>query len=513
MNMGEKKPVMRRAWRERIWIWTVALALGPALSSCTGRRATPADTLIVALGAQPSTLDPRFATDADGMRIGGLIFESLTRVGDGFQAKGQAAERWTYKDKLYTFYLRPDLRFHNGRAVTPDDIDFSFTIFRADSSPFASSLKIIKSAVTTQEGGRLVTRIRVNHFSDKFLISDLPAVKILPRREVTALGRDFSQALIGTGPYRFGKVDLNEIRLESVRAAIPHLVFKVIRDDFTRYQKLLKGEVDLAQAEIAAERVADFEKRPDRFQVFRYPGLTTSYILINFKDPVLARKSARLALAHSLQRDEIIRFKMNGLAREATSILTPENPYFDHALVNPSFDPDGARRVIRSLGLDGKRLILKTSNSPQAIDNGKVLANQLSRCGLDIDLQSYEWGTFYADVRKGNFQLATMRWVGTVDPDIYQLAFHSREVPPGRNRGSYINPKLDLLLDEGSREENRGRRMRVFRRVQEIVQNDLAILPLWYDEQVAIAGKNVLNFHPSLSSDFLPLAAVRKTEH
>jgi peptide/nickel transport system substrate-binding protein len=140
-----------------------------------------------------------------------------------------------------------------------------------------------------------------------------------------------------------------------------------------------------------------------------------------------------------------------------------------------------------------------------------VIANQLNRSGLNVQLQSYEWATFYDDVKKGNFQLATMKWVGTVDPDIYRMAFHSKEVPPGRNRGSYQNPKLDKLMDEGTT-AGREKRKKIYDEVQKIVLEDLAIIPLWYDQQVAVASKSVAGYQPEPSSDFQPFLNVSKVK-
>ena len=132
------------------------------------------------------------------------------------------------------------------------------------------------------------------------------------------------------------------------------------------------------------------------------------------------------------------------------------------------------------------------------------------RTGLTVQIQSYEWGTFYADVKKGNFQLATMRWVGTVDPDIYRMAFHSREKPPGRNRGSYANARLDQLLEEGTREEDVAKRKKIFLEVQKIVQDDLAIIPLWYDRQIAVAKKSVKDYQPDQTGEYYPLLTAYK---
>ena len=235
-----------------------------------------------------------------------------------------------------------------------------------------------------------------------------------------------------------------------------------------------------------------------------------SYILLNLRDPVLQKLEVRQALARSIQRDELIKYKFYDQATEATSILTPNHSYFNSQLVNLPYDLDWARSTIRSLGLENHQLTLKTSNSPQAVENGKVLAYQMKRSGLAMQVQSYEWGTFYSDVKKGSFQLATMRWVGTVDPDIYRLAFHSTEKPPGRNRGSYQNLRLDRLLAEGTRAEDVLVRKKIFLEVQKIVQDDLAIIPLWYDRQIAVARKVVKDYQPDQTGEYYPLLKAYK---
>lgn len=481
--------------------------------SCTGGHKTPPDTLVVGLGSAPSTLDPRFATDANGMRIGGLIFNSLVRAGSDFKPVAEAAEKWTFKDRAFIFDLRKDLKFHNGRAVMPDDVLFSFEQFRTQSSPFASVLGLIQDVKAEQAAdGHIVVTLKVKNYSDKFLLSDLPAVRILPKEETLKAGPDFAKVLIGTGGYKFVGADMTTITLEGVTAKTKNLIFKVIRDDFTRFQKMLRGEVDIVQADMPTDKVEEFEKRKDEFQVLRYPGLTMTYILLNFKDPLLKSKEIRQALAQTLQRQDIITHKLRGLGVEATSLLTPNNPYFNSELSNPAYDISAAKKAVDKLGLTGKKITLKTSNQPQAVDNGKVLAHQMSASGLNIELQSYEWATFYDDVKKGNFQMATMKWVGTIDPDLYRIAFHTKETPPGRNRGSYSNAQLDVLLEKSASTDSPEQRKKIIHEVQKIVQDDLVMIPLWYDQQVAVARKNIQDYHPVQSGEFHPFLDVRKTE-
>ncbi len=489
---------------------TLLIFIGMA-SACTRSFQPPKNTLVAALASQPATLDPRFATDAAGTRIGDLIFSGFVRIGNDFQVEPDAAESWSFKNKTYTFYLRPDLRFHNGRALTREDLLYTWDFYRSPASPFATGLKNVKSVDVKEENGRWRVDIELHQQTDKFLIGDLPVVKILPKDEVEKAGADFSQVLIGTGPFRFVRQNLNEIRLQSVNAKIDHLVFKIVRDDFTRYQKMLKGELDIAQNELPPERIAEFQKHPDRFKIYTYPGLNMTYLLINLRDPVLKRKNVRLAFAQTINREEIIRYKLHGFASPATSILTPNNYYHNSAIRNPPLNREAARRLIEEAKATGHQLILKTANTPAAIDIGRVLANQLGESGVRIKHESYEWATYYDDVKKGNFQLATMKWVGIVDPDIYRAAFHSDEMPPGRNRGGYVNPKVDRLLDLGLNEPDRVKRKRLFDEVQAIVHSDLVIIPLWYDVQVAVVRSTVTGYEPVMTSDYWPFTKLSKS--
>lgn len=489
----------------RLWLVCFFVIIG-----CTGRRNPAPNELIVAIAAEPATLDPRYATDANGMRISSLIFNGLVRIGDNFQPLPEAALKWVQKGSSFRFYLDPDLRFHNGRPVGVEDVEFSFAQFLNPKSPFASSIQGIKKVGVSQKNGQIQVDIDFQGTVDRFMLSELPAIRLLPKKEMESLGDDFRKHLIGTGPFRFAGTDFNEIRLQAVTAKTPKLTFKIVRDDQTRFQKIIKGEVDVAQAELPPEKIQQIVKLNKGLTVIAYPGLTTTYILINFKDPLLAQKGVRQALAQAINRSELIEHKMFRMAQEATSILTPNNPYFLEGLKNPPFDPLASESLITNLNHTGRSLTLKTSNSPLAIENGRVLAHQMSASGLRINLQSFEWGTFYDDVKKGNFQLATMRWVGTVDPDLYRLAFHSKETPPGRNRGSFANPNLDRLLDQTTTVKDFKSRQSLFNQIQKIVHEDLAIIPLWYDQQVTVLRPAVKGYKPSPSSDFWPLVEVYK---
>jgi peptide/nickel transport system substrate-binding protein len=486
-------------------------ASGMSLVSCQKHDAPLEQEVRVAISSLPSTLDPRFATDAYGMRIVSLLFSSFVRLGPDLKIEGDAAESWSYKDLTYQFRLRPNLSFSNGRKVTAEDIHFTFDTFRSEKNPFHSSLQQIKDIKVQESGNRLVVQIQLSRYSAKLLTSDLPIVRILPKKEILNSEEDFRKNLYGTGSYTFIESTQNTIRLKLRenhpyrQAHIPLVTFKVIRDDLTRFQKLLRGEVDLAQNEITPSKVKTFRYLPKKFQVYSFPGLSMNYLLVNLKTPLLSSRQRRQAIFESLNRKEIVEYKLEALGEVATSILSPTNPGFNRSLVVPDYSLEKARLLIQSSGLKGKSITLKTSNSQSAIDKGRVMAYQLQKAGLDVKIESYEWGTFYGDISRGNFELASLRWVGAFDPDIYRIALHSKEVPPGRNRGHYSRQQFDELVEKGLNIRNEEKRRQHYMKVQRMIYEDLPILPLWYDNQVAIVSRRIKGFTPSKNGDYSPL--------
>ncbi|NCN41379.1 ABC transporter substrate-binding protein [bacterium] len=485
-----------------------------ALSGCTKKGPDSSTALRVALSSAPATLDPRKATDATGMRLCNLLFQSLVRVDSDLNVVGDAASDWSYKDKVYTFQLKSGLQFHNGRPLTKEDLLFSFEEFKSSLSPFSSAFAPIQSVEVVEKDGGFVVQVKVDQYSAKFLSSDLPVLKLLPKKETLEMKDNFGDRPIGSGPLKIESVEVQNIRLKRVEKLpegsklFENFVFKVIKDDFTRSQKLLKGELDLAIAELPPDMVKRLEKEhSDQLKVYTYPGLSMTYILLNLKDKILSDQKVRKAIGQAIDRDQVIEYKLQGLGQAATSLLTPNNPFFNKDLVNAKHSPEEAGKVLKTLGT----LSFKTSSNPMAVDHGKVLANQLEKSGLKVNLQSFEWGTFYNDVKTGNFQMATMKWVGAFDPDIYRIAFHSDELPPGRNRSHYQNKKLDSLLESAFRIEDLERRKRAYLEIQRIIFEDDVIIPLWYETQAAILDKNLDGFEPSALSDYFGILKISKT--
>ncbi len=483
---------------------------------CTRKPQSSPDTLVFAISDSPKTLDPRFSLDANGQRINGLIFNGLVRVGPDLQLTGDLAKTWEYKNNTYTFILYSNLSFSDGSPVTAEDILYTFQVYQGEKSPFKSTLSSIKSVTVDFDKLEPTVTLKVDKFAAP-LLTDLTLVKILPKKIVEKLKDDFNRSLVGTGSFTFVSQSANEIVLRArenhprLQPKVKNLIFKIIQDDNTRFMQTVKGNIDIVQTGIPLSKVKYLEEKSSNFMVYKYIGPSMNYMLLNFKDDLIKHKALREALNLAINRDEIIKYKLEGFGLSATSIMPPNSPFFNPDLKPAAYNPTESERILKKENLYGLPLLFKTSNNQETVEIAKVIAAQLEKVGFKVKLQSYEWGTFFDDINKGNFQVSMMRWVGITDPDIYRVAFHSEELPPRkRNRGSYVNKTLDRLLVNGIGISDTQKRIQHYKMIQDIVYKDLAIIPLWYNTQISIVNKRVKNYSPALNGDFTPALYVEK---
>jgi peptide/nickel transport system substrate-binding protein len=137
-----------------------------------------------------------------------------------------------------------------------------------------------------------------------------------------------------------------------------------------------------------------------------------------------------------------------------------------------------------------------------------VLQQQLRQVGIALDIRSYEFATFYADIVKGVFQLYSLRWVGgsNQDPDIFENVFATASFAPKRaNRGYYSNPEADRLIASGRQSIDQGQRAEEYRQLQKILNRDLPYIHLWWADNVVVHSRRLMNIHlsPAGNYDFL----------
>ncbi len=502
-------------------LWTffvaavLALALLPGCGQGTG--AAPRDTLTLALDSNPTTLDPRLATDAVSYRLTQLLYAPLVHADVQGDFVPDLAERWELPDdRTVVFTLRRGVRFHHGPEVTAADVQYTFDSIRDPSlrSPLAGSLEPV-ARIEAPDPHRVVFRLKAPYAPFLGAVT----VGIVPK-DLAAAGRDLVHTPVGAGPFRFARWIPHE-RIELAAnpgyfggpPALARLVFRVIPDSTTRLLELQRGGVDLLVGGIPPEAYPRLAALPN-VVVLEAESNSVSYLGFNLEDPTLKDVKVRRAIAHAVDRQAIMDGLLLGRGVLATGLLPPGHWAYAPDVARYRHDPAGARRLLaEALGPSraGRplRLVYKTAAVELSKAIGEAVQEQLAAVDIQLDIRSYEWGTFYADIKNQNFQLYALGWIGITDPDIYYYAFHSASLPPkGANRNRYRNPEVDRLLDLGRVTLDREARRAIYRRVQQIVAEDLPYLPLWHGRILAAHRPHVHGFRLYPAGDFTPLKDV-----
>jgi peptide/nickel transport system substrate-binding protein len=495
-----------------------AVSAALLLLGCSGGRAPDPGTLVVGLEANPTSLDPRLATGATAVRIIPLLFTSLLRLDPAGRPAPELALSWEQPAPTeYVFRLRRGVRFHDGRELTAADVKYTYDWMRdlKNRSPNQGALAVV-AAVEAPDAATVRFTLREPFAS---FLQNL-TLGIVPAHLGDAPG--FADAPVGSGPFRWGEWQPGE-RLEVLafdghfegRPPLDRVVFRVLANETTRLLEARRGGVDLLWNNVPPYAVP-FLRESRGLTVTTRPGITYQYLGFNLGDRVLGDPRVRRAIAHAIDRDRIVRALLLGLARPAATLLAPENWAHADGVAAYPHDPALARRLLDEAGFpagaDGTRFALsyKTSTDRQGIEMAELIAEDLTAVGIRVERRSYEWGTFYGDVKAGNFQLYSLRWVGITDPDQLHYIFHSASVPPaGANRGRYANPEVDRLLDASRRETDPAARRELLVAAQRLIAADCVYVSLWYPDDIFALSDRFEGFEAYPGGQYTSLKQVR----
>ncbi len=275
-----------------------------------------------------------------------------------------------------------------------------------------------------------------------------------------------------------------------------------------------KGSGDIAINSLTPDTVVTLARDPN-LTVEKGAGTRLAYLGFNLRDSILSNVRVRQAIAYALDRRPMIEYLWRNEAQPARSILPVQSWAYNGDVPAYEHDPEKAKQLLDAAGypaVNGVRfhITMKTSTDPNTRLMVAVMQQQLREVGIVLDIRSFEFATFFADVQHGAFQLYGLRWIGgNEDPDIFEYAFHSSKFPPnGANRDYYSNPKVDALIDKARREIDPKARKVLYAEVQQILAEDLPYINLWYLDNVMVHTNRVhgIKLNPAGNFDFLRTA-------
>jgi len=489
---------MRRTW---IGLLCAAVLIGCGGGGTEKKAASgDKDTLVIAFDGSPSNLDPRVGTSTYDGRVWDMAASGLIKLTPTGDFTGDLAEKWeTPDDRTIVFHLRPGAKFQDGRPVTAKDIKFTFDSMMPET--FNSPKRSGYSAVASFEAPDDQTFIIKLKEPNAGIFDNLTFLAVPQGSDPN------NRTPMLAGAYRITEFKPDErVTMKAFdqwvggKPKIPNVIVRVVPDATTRVLELRRGSINFEMNSIPYDQVEPFKKSSD-FKVVTSHGGAYQYICFNLKDPILAKKEVRQAIAHAIDRNRIVRDLLHGYGAVTDSIF-PEG-HWARAANLPSFgyDPTKAKQLLDAAGYKQNgtaprfKLVYKTSTDAESNQQAEMIQQMLKDVGIDMQIQTSEFGTFMDDVKNGRYQLFSLRRAGISDPDFYYTIFHSKSLAPnGQNRGYYINPKVDQLIEQGRSTFDRAKRKEAYDEIQKILAEDLPYISLYHRDNVAIMRSNIDGF-------------------
>ena len=519
---------------KRLAVRSTLLAAVPALAAmlALASAAVAAEqVLIFNNGAEPETLDPHKMTGVPEHTLALALFEGLvTHDPKTLEPRPGVAESWTVSaDGLaYTFRLRADAKWSNGDRVTSSDFLFSWerALKPATASEYAYQLWYIKNAKKFNKGEisdfadvglkapddrtLVVTLENPTHF---FLdLCGFETLMPVHRGCLEAHGEKWTKAgnLVGNGPFVLAEWlpkqkivftpnphywNAKIVRLRRIEA-LPY-------DDLdTAYNMFLAEKVDWLRG-IPLPKIDEIKRNPD---YYAFPILASYFFRFNVTKPPFDNVLVRKAFSLAVDRETLCRDVLKAGQIPATGYAPPGLPGYQ-PVSGPGYDRKKARELLAEAGYpEGKGfpavdILFNTNESHKTVS--EVLAQMWKEnLGVTVGLRNTEWKIYMEEVRKLRYHVTRAGWNGDyLDPNTFLDMFVTGG---GNNNTGFSNTEYDKLVLEASREADPAKRMKILRRVEEIlVVEQLPILPLYfYVNQGLLAPKvkgvysNIRDLHP-----------------
>ena len=461
------------------------------------------------LWSDPPTLDPHLTGDTTSAGVVAEVFSGLVTLDTDLKLVPDIAESWTIEDgTVYTFKLRANAKFHNGKPVTAQDFKWSLERAAAPdtASPVADTYlndilgaekyfdgeadEIVGLKVIDDHTLEITTDAPKAYFLAKLTY---PTANVLDREVVEAGGRSWwIDNPVGTGPFKLSEYRIGErIVLERNEDYYRDLAgVETIVMNLAGGQAMAMYEND--EIEITGvglydlERVLDPNEPLNKELVVAPPGFSVSYIGFNASMAPFDDVKFRQALNHAVDKQLIATGVLSELVEPAYSILPPGFPGYTENIVGLQFDPDLARKLLsESKYPDAEsrpRIVVTVPGTGGTIglDLEVVLEMWKQELGVEVEIQQVEWATYLEDLDAKKFQAyAGLGWEADYpDPqDFLDILFHSES---SINHGDFKNAEIDAVLEEARVEADINKRIALYHQAEQMIVDAAPWVPMWF---------------------------------
>ncbi len=494
---------------------TVASQLAPTLGDAPATAGEGG--VFRRLWNEPPTLDPHQVGDVDSAGVLVEVFSGLVTLNTDLQVEADLAERWDVSDDgmTYTFFLRSNAKFHDGKQVTAQDVKYSLE--RAlDPESYSPQVEtylddIVGAAERINGTAQEISGLRVINDSTIEITIDAPKAYFLAkltyptafvvdRVNIEKEGDDWTRKPNGTGPFKLTSYKIGE---EIILERNPHYYrgpalldrVELILSGGSAMAMYENGEIDITGVGLAdLDRVSNPQESLNRELIASPPGFSLSYIGFNVEQPPFDDANFRMALALSINKQLIADQVLANLVVPATGILPPDFPGYSTSVQGPSYDAERAVALLAQSAYANNvpRIIVTVPGTGGSVglDLEVILEMWRTMLGIDVEIQQVEWATFLQDLNEQRLQaFAGLGWQADYpDPqDFLDILFHSES---RLNHSAYINPEVDDLLEQARVATEWEARKSLYNKAEQLIVDDVPWIPLWF------SGENVLLLKP-----------------
>ncbi len=457
----------------------------------------------------PPTLDPHLSSDTTSSAIVVELYSGLLTLNTDLQLELEIAESMEIDDTstVYTFYLRPDAKFHDGKSITAQDFKWSIeraadpntgsTVAETYLNDISGAHDVFEGKTTDMAGVKVIDdrtlQITIDEPKAYFLAKlTYPTAFVLDRENVESGGRQWTDIPNGTGPFKLAEYRIGErLILErndnyyKEKAKVDRVVFNLAGGQtMAMYEN---DEIDFTGVGLFdIDRILDPQEPLHDELIIAAPEFSVSYIGFNTSIAPFDDKKFRQALNHAIDKRLIASEIFSDLAVPAYGVLPPGFPGYNPDLAGLEHDPELAKQLLaESKYADPEtrpRIVMTipgTGGSP-SVSLEAVLGMWEDTLGVQVEIQQIEWATYLKDLDARKFQsFSGLGWSADYpDPqDFIDILFYSDSET---NHGAYNNPDVDRLVEDARSEPDPVKRVALYQDAEKIIVEDAAWVPMWF---------------------------------
>jgi len=479
------------------------------------------DTVLSLYGIDPYTLDPAVSGDMTSHQYIVQLFSGLVRLDDSLEPAPDIAREWQISDdgRTYTFYLRNDVKFHNGESVTAQDFKYSWErVCDPDTRSLTAATYLgdiigvaeVLAGETEEIGGvEVVDDYTLQVTIDKpksYFLSKLayPTAFVVDRANVTS-GGEWWRRPNGTGPFKLGQWDENDLlTLEKNElyygspAEVGSVAFQLWGGvPMNMYET---GEIDVTGVSISyIDKVTD-EAGPFYQNLEAVPELSFFYIGFDTTKPPFDDVDIRRAFSQAIDKDKLVSLVFRGMVQRADGILPPGMPGYNQGLSGLDFDIAQAKELIGDSEYgDVSRLppiTITTSGWGGLISQGleAIIQEWRQNLGVEVRVRQLEPGRFIYHLKQEKDEMFYTGWIADYPhpQNFLDVLFHS---DADNNYGEYSSPEVDALLEAAGVELDSRQGLLLYQQAEQRIVDDAACLPLWFGQNYILVKPYVEGYH------------------